>query len=113
MKQKRSDCFKIIIIILFILPASLVFADEDDAEGMTYELSQITCTATRMERTRSEVPASVEVADEDTIKNTKMFNIREVLAGMPGVLIESKNQGYDSRIAVSYTHLTLPTILLV
>ncbi len=84
----------------FIFQSPEVFASEDESGSMVYKLSPIVVTATRMERPQSEVPASMEVADEDKIRDSKMFNIKEILAGMPGVLIESENQGYDSRILI-------------
>lgn len=56
-------------------------------------------TASRWERRISEVSASVVVV-EDAIADTKMFNIKEALSGTPGVLIDTKNQGYDSRFII-------------
>ncbi len=100
MKTTFLDYFKRYIIILLLVPVSWVFAGDEEQEPQVYELSQITVTATRIERGRAEVPASVEIADEDKISATKMFNIKEALVGMPGVLVESKNQGYDSRIII-------------
>jgi len=60
---------------------------------------EIIVSATRLERKTSEVSASVVVIEEE-IADTKMFNIKEALTGTPGVLIDTKNQGYDSRLVI-------------
>lgn len=65
-----------------------------------HELDEVSITATRIERKTAEVPASVAVIGEEAIQETKMFNIKEVLRGIPGVLIDTRNQGYDSRIII-------------
>ena len=65
-----------------------------------HELEGVSITATRIERKTAEVPASVTVVGEEVIEETQMFNIKEVLRGSPGVLIDSPNQGYDSRLII-------------
>ena len=65
-----------------------------------HELDEVSITATRIERKTAEVPASVAVIGEEAIQETRMFNIKEVLRGTPGVLIDTRNQGYDSRIII-------------
>lgn len=89
-------------LILFFLTFAMAHAlNADEVQDLpVYELEQITCTATRLERKKSEVAASVEIADEEKINDTRMLNIKEALVGMPGVLVETENQGYDSRIII-------------
>lgn len=72
---------------------------EDDTLS-EQQLEEISISATRTERKTSEVSASVAVIGEDAIENTKMFNLKEIISGIPGVLIESPNQGYDSRVII-------------
>lgn len=89
--------FLIVHIIVSTTPAI------SDPKGMKKEpviLEEISVTATRTKRQTVEVPASVSIATQEQIEDAKMFNIREVLQGMPGVLIESPNQGYDSRLII-------------
>ena len=64
------------------------------------ELDEISVTATRLERKTVEVPASIVIIDEERIKDTKMFNLKEAMTGIPGILIDTKNQGYDSRLII-------------
>jgi len=91
------NCVFLFIITLCIasVPA---FSEEPGEQGHTLE--EISVTAARLERPTLEVPASVDIVDEEEINDTRMFNIKEVLEGMPGVLIESPNQGYDSRLII-------------
>ncbi len=65
-----------------------------------HNLEAVSITATRMERKTSEVPSSVTVIGEEVIQETQMFNIKEVLRSTPGVLIDTHNQGYDSRLII-------------
>ena len=60
----------------------------------------ITITATRTARAIEEVPAAVSVIGSDIIEKTPMTNIKEAVVGTPGVLIESKSQGYDARLII-------------
>jgi len=60
----------------------------------------ITVTATRTARPIEQVPAAVTVIGRDAIERTPMTNIKEAIVGTPGVLIESKNQGYDARLII-------------
>ena len=60
----------------------------------------ITITATRTARAINEVPAAVSVIGSDVIEKTPMTNIKEAIVGTPGVLIESKSQGYDARLII-------------
>jgi iron complex outermembrane receptor protein len=60
----------------------------------------ITITATRTARAIDQVPAAVSVIGRDVIEKTPMTNIKEAIVGTPGVLIESKSQGYDARLII-------------
>lgn len=60
----------------------------------------ITITATRTARAIEQVPAAVTVIGRDVIEKTPMTNIKEAIVGTPGVLIESKSQGYDARLII-------------
>jgi iron complex outermembrane receptor protein len=60
----------------------------------------ITVTATRTARPTEKVPAAVTVIGRDVIEKTPMTNVKEAIVGTPGVLIESKSQGYDARLII-------------
>jgi iron complex outermembrane receptor protein len=89
-------------LILFIIHAIVFFvpALSQPTDPKKITLEEVTVTATRLERQTLEVPASVEVADAEKIRDANMFNIKEVLQAMPGVLIQSPNQGYDARLVI-------------
>ncbi len=90
--------------------ASLVFAltGAAQAEEVQLEMDEVSVTATRLERKTAEVAASVAVVGSETIEDTKQFNIKEVLTGIPGVLVDSANQGYDSRLIIRGAGLKAP-----
>ncbi|MCW8914796.1 MAG: TonB-dependent receptor [Magnetovibrio sp.] len=66
----------------------------------TILLDEVSVTATRAERSTKEVPASITVIGSERIDNEKMFNIKDALQGTPGVQINSKNGGFDSRLVI-------------
>lgn len=63
-------------------------------------LDEVSVTATRAERTTKEVPSSIAVIGKNRIDNEKMFNIKDAIQGTPGVQINSKNGGFDSRLVI-------------
>jgi iron complex outermembrane receptor protein len=81
--------------------------DVAPGSGTTHDITlsaqfrkDITVTATRTARSVDKVPAAVTVIGSDIIEKTPMTNIREAIVGTPGVLIESKSQGYDARLII-------------
>lgn len=88
------------LLIPLIPPTALAEdgPDADAAESQNYDV--ISVTATRMERGTKEVPGAIDVIDDKRIENEKMFNIKDAIQGTPGVLIDSKNSAYDSRLII-------------
>lgn len=64
------------------------------------ELDEISVTATRVQRKTQEVPAAITVIDQQTIKSTKNFSLKDAIQGTPGVLVENAYNGYSSRLIV-------------
>ena len=91
-------CVTVMTVLVIILPR-FIWA-EGERESEVIKLDEISVTATRTERKISEVPAGVVIVGEEELKDTKMFNLKEALTGAPGVLIDTKNQGYDSRLII-------------
>lgn len=60
----------------------------------------ITVTASRVGRRAREVPAAISAVDADRIEQTQMLNVKDAVTGTPGVLIGSKNGGYDVRLVI-------------
>ncbi|MGE0081490.1 MAG: TonB-dependent receptor [Thiohalomonadaceae bacterium] len=64
------------------------------------DLGTISITATREERATAEVPQAIAVVGKEELEDKKMFNVKEALQGIPGVLIDSKNGGFDARLII-------------
>jgi iron complex outermembrane receptor protein len=60
----------------------------------------ISVTASRIERTTREVPTAIAVVDGKRIDQAPMMNVKDAIQGTPGVLIDSKNGGYDVRLVI-------------
>jgi iron complex outermembrane receptor protein len=88
---------------LMVLPTSI-----RAQETISGKLDAVSVTATRIERKTAEVPANITVISKEQMNDTKMFNVKEALSGTPGVLIESTNQGYDSRLIIRGAGLKAP-----
>ncbi|MCU7808894.1 MAG: TonB-dependent receptor, partial [Candidatus Thiodiazotropha sp. (ex Semelilucina semeliformis)] len=88
--------------ILSTLTPSLTFAEESASaiseDSTDYDV--ISVTATRIERGTKEVAGAIDVIDSKRIESEKMFNIKDAIQGTPGVLIDSKNSAYDSRLII-------------
>ena len=95
-----TNSFTYIFLPAVVLLTMVAVVQAQDSEVKEYELDEICVTATRMKRKTVEVPAAITIVDEKTIDNKKMFNVKEALIGIPGVLIDSKNQGYDARLMI-------------
>ncbi len=97
---------------IYCLSAALLLAPglmgTGHTEEVRVEMDDVTVTATRLERKTSEVSASVTVINQQDFEDTKQFNIKEVLDTTPGVLIDSSNQGYDSRLIIRGAGLKAP-----
>ncbi|MEJ7620865.1 MAG: TonB-dependent receptor [Aquificaceae bacterium] len=76
--------------------------------AQSLQLEEVSVTATRLERKTEDVPSSVKVVGQEKIKETKMFNLQEALSGTPGVFIQSRNQGYDTRLILRGSGLQAP-----
>jgi len=88
-----------LMTLLCVFVYSHSHAEEADTQPQK-ELDEISVTASRLERKTADVPASVVVVQEEAIKDTKMFNLKEALNSAPGVQIDTRNQGYDSRLII-------------
>ncbi|MDT8448218.1 MAG: TonB-dependent receptor [bacterium] len=63
-------------------------------------IDEISVTATRTKRKTSEVSASVSVVNSEKLEDESMYNIKDALTSTPGVQIDTKNGGYDSRLVI-------------
>ena len=63
-------------------------------------LDEVSVTATREARATAQVPQAIAVVDKKALADKKMFNLKEGLQGIPGVLIDSKNGGFDARLII-------------
>ncbi|MFN4149086.1 MAG: TonB-dependent receptor, partial [Rhodocyclaceae bacterium] len=78
------------------------------AAGTEQKLDEISVTATREARPTGEVPQAISVVGKETLKEKKMFNMKEALQEMPGVFIDSKNGGFDARLIIRGAGLKAP-----
>lgn len=63
-------------------------------------LESLSVTATRDERPTAEVAQAIAVVTSQDVDSRKMMNMQDALSGIPGVLVDSKNGGYDSRLII-------------
>lgn len=88
-------------------PASTAAAAEEEAPrerprpGDDQQFGEsISVTATRSARRTRDVPQAIAVVGKEQLEDKVVFNVKDVVAGTPGVLIESKNGGYDARLLI-------------
>ncbi len=99
----RNQKIKYPFLLLFTLVhygASAADLNEQSVQTADDEYDVISVTASRVERRTQDVAGSIDVIDAERIDNEKMFNIKDAIEGSPGVLINSKNSAYDSRLII-------------
>ncbi len=82
------------LALLTLIPTVVV------AQTQATRLDYVSVTATRDERVTQQVPAAIAVVGEERIETAPMFNVADVLSGIPGVLVNSRRGGYDSRLII-------------
>lgn len=87
-----------LLVVMLLVAQSPVCAEQPKEKRM--DLDEVVVTATRTERATEEIPAGVSVVTKEDIKDTRMINLSDALKGLPGVLSESKNGGYDTRLII-------------
>lgn len=70
------------------------------AQAQEKTLDQVSVTATREARATADVPQAIAVVGKEAMDQKKMFNVKEALQEIPGVLIDSKNGGFDARLII-------------
>lgn len=73
---------------------------EEKKDVVEQQLDEVSITATRVKRNTQDVPANITVIGKEKIDDAKMHNIQDALSGTPGIQVESKNGGYDSRLII-------------
>lgn len=71
-------------------------------------LDEVSVTATREERPTAEVPQAIAVIGKEALAEKKMYNLKEALQEIPGVLVDSKNGGFDARLIIRGAGLKAP-----
>lgn len=90
-------CCGLLLLPFAIHGKEVTVATEGDD---TVVLEEVTVTATREERSTVEVPQAIAVVGKQAIKEKKMFNVKEAIQAIPGVLVDSKNGGFDTRLII-------------
>ena len=70
-------------------------------------------TASKFSEKLSEAPGMMSVVTQDELRRFGGLTLLEILDRVPGLAVSTASFTDRSIIAVSYTHLTLPTILRV
>ncbi len=88
----------IIMSAVGLVASNQSIADDYGDESLVIE--DVAVTATRVERATRDIPEAISVIDKERIDNSRMFNITDAVSGTPGVLINSKSGGYDTRVLI-------------
>jgi len=89
-------------VLMLLAGNNITYAEQgEETEGVQEPaIDTISVTATRIERATKDVPKAISVIDSEQIEGAKMMNIKDAIQGVPGVLIDSKNGGYDVRLII-------------
>jgi iron complex outermembrane receptor protein len=98
--NKKSSVIKASITASLMVSGAHSFAADTESDKGNDSVDTISVTASRIARGTKDVPAAINVIDSKRIDAEQMNNIKDAIRGTPGVLIESKNGGYDSRLII-------------
>ena len=89
-------------IILFVLVAIsfLKAQQKTQTDTLTYEMKQISVTATRYAENLIEIPYAVSILQSQQLKNLRGYGLDEVLSTIPGVLAQSRSGNQDVRLVI-------------
>ncbi|MHB9041125.1 MAG: TonB-dependent receptor [Melioribacteraceae bacterium] len=92
------------ILLLFIVAASFIQAQQNksnsQADTLTYELKQISVSATRYAEQILELPYAVTILQSKQLKNLRGYGLDEALSTIPGVLAQSRSGNQDVRLVI-------------
>ena len=92
------------ILLLFIVSASFIQAQQNRSKSqtdtLTYELKQISVSATRYAEQILELPYAVTILQSKQLKNLRGYGLDEALSTIPGVLAQSRSGNQDVRLVI-------------
>lgn len=90
---------KIVLVLLLTFP---LFAQHGEIikDTLSFQLDQITVSATRYPEKTLEIPYAVSIIDYKDMQNIKGYGLDEVLSKVPGVLAQSRSGNQDIRITI-------------
>jgi len=89
------------IFLLILITISFVQAQQKtQTDTLTYEMKQISVTATRYAENLLEIPYAVTVLQSQQLKNLRGYGLDEALSTIPGVLAQSRSGNQDVRIVI-------------
>ncbi len=89
------------IILLILITISFVKAQQKtQTDTLTYEMKQISVTATRYAENLLEIPYAVTILQSWQLKNLRGYGLDEALSTIPGVLAQSRSGNQDVRLVI-------------
>jgi iron complex outermembrane receptor protein len=73
---------------------------QSPSDSVVYQLSPVTVTATRLTESWLEIPLSLSIVPRSNFAPGKGYGLDEVLAGVPGVLAQSRFGNQDIRLTI-------------
>lgn len=104
------DVKKILIFFLllfFALNVKSVFAQEDEderemeaADSLEFNVNTVMVTGTRTSKKLIDIPYAVERVDKSEFKFNRNVSIKDILADVPGLFLQSRYGNHDVRVSI-------------
>ena len=88
------------ILIFLLLIFSIITGQSTNKDTLTFEMKQISITATRYAENLLEIPYAVSILQASQLKNLKGYGFDEALSVIPGVLAQSRFGNQDVRLVI-------------
>jgi len=88
------------ILFVLIIFSTIQAQQKNQIDTLTYEMKQISVTATRYAENLLEIPYSVTILNSQQLKNLRGYGLDEALSTIPGVLAQSRSGNQDVRLVI-------------
>ncbi len=98
MNFQKIKLYNLVLILALFLTINTF--PQSDVDSLSYEMNQITVSATRSPELILEIPYAVSILNAKELQNYTGIGLDEALSKVPGVLAQTRAGGQDVRIVI-------------
>jgi iron complex outermembrane recepter protein len=91
---------KYYVLLFMVLLTPIILLSQTESDSVKVQFPPVTITATRFVETWLEIPLAINVLQKTDLQASKNCGVDEILAGVPGVLAQSRYGNQDVRLTI-------------